>query len=143
MFSFLAPLSDDAETFSKLLGTQTALSGSVSRRNGNSSSQDSTTYQMIKKPLMTAYDIKKMKKGEWILMKTGMNPSKMKLQKLEDWGIKIDKEHPYKIESRASRTVEFADRNTLLNAIRKKYGHASYMHVPEQAKQLVSDEYLN
>ncbi len=142
MFSYLSPLSDDAETFSKALNTQTVMSGSVSRRTGTSNTQNSTTYQMIKKPLMTPDEISRMKKGEWVLMKTGMNPTKMKLPKLENWKIKIDKDHPYKIESKASRTVDFADRATLMNAIRRKYSKAGFTSSTDSSRQSVSDEYL-
>lgn len=141
MFGYLSPLSDDAETFSKALGTQTALGGSVSKKYGSTNAQNSTTYQMVKKSLMSPDEIRRMKKGEWILMKTGLNPSKMKLAKLENWKIKIDKEHPYRIESKASRTVDFADRNTIIDAIKIKYGRLTYSY-PEQQKQSVSDEYL-
>lgn len=143
MFSFQSPLSDDAETFSKALNTQTVMSGSVSKRAGTYNTHNSTTYQMIKKPLMTADEIRRMKKGEWILMKTGMNPTKMNLPKLENWKIKIDKEHPYKIESKASRTVDFADRAALMNAIKRKYYRANYQNITDQPRQSISDEYLN
>ncbi len=143
MFGFQAPLSDDAKTFSESLSTQTVMSGSVSKRYGSSNNQNSTTYQMIKKQLMSPDQIRRLKKGEWILMKTGMNPAKMRLQKLENWGIKIDKEHPYRIESKSSRLVDFADRTSLMNAIQKKYGNANMTQGTEYIKQSVSDEYLN
>ncbi len=143
MFGFQAPLSDDAETFSKSLSNQTVMSGSISKRSGTSDSQNSTTYQMMKKPLMSADQIRRMGKGEWVLMKSGMHPAKMKLPKLENWNIQIDKEHPYKIKSKASRTVEFADRNFLMDAIRHKYDVRTHTTYKAQPKQSVSDEYLN
>ena len=144
MLGFQSPLSDDAKTFSDSLGTQTVMSGSVSKRYGTANTQNSTTYQMIKKPLMSAEQIKNMKKGEWILTRTGMNPVKMKLPQLERWNIRIDKEHPYRIESKASRVVEYADRSSLMNAIRREYHNANL--IPnintEQSRQSVSDEYI-
>ncbi len=143
MFSFPSPLSDDAETFSKALGTQTVMSGSVSKRYGTVNTQNSTTYQMIKKPLMTADQIIRMGKGEWVLMRTGTNPAKMQIPKLEKWKIEIDKEHPFKIASKASRSVDYADRSFLMNAIRKKYSRTSYVTNTEQSKQSISDEYLS
>ena len=142
MFSYLSPVSDDAKIFSEALGYQTVMSGSVSKRYGAANTQNSTTYQMIKKPLMSAEQIKNMKKGNWILMKTGMNPTKTKLPKMEMWNIKIDKEHPYRIESKASRTVDYADRNSLMNAIRREYHNAVSTISKEQSKQSVSDEYI-
>ncbi len=143
MFGFQSPLSDDAETFSKALSTQTVMSGSVSKRYGAANTQNSTTYQMIKKPLMTADQIRRMDKGEWILMRTGINPAKMQIPKLEKWKIEIDKEHPFKIASKASRSVDYADRSFLMNAIRKKYSRTSYVTNTEQSKQSISDEYLS
>lgn len=139
MFGFQSPLSDDAKIFSESLGTQTVMSGSVSKRYGTTSTQNSTTYQMIKKPLMSAEQIKGMKKGEWVLTRTGMNPTKIKLPKMERWNIKIDKEHPFKIESKASRVVDYADRNTLMNAILRKYHNSN---PGTKSKQSVLDEYI-
>ena len=49
---------------------------------------------MAKKPLMTPGQIKRMKKGDWVLMKTGMHPAQMKLLKSEDWGLSLNEE-PY------------------------------------------------
>lgn len=143
MFSYLSPLSDDAETFSKALGNRTVMSGSVSKRYNNSSSQNSTTYQMIKQPLMTPDQIKRMKKGEWVLMKTGMNPVQVRLPKMEDWNIKIDFE-PYKISSKASRHVNFADRKYIMQAIQSKYAQNQYLYqYDSNHKQSVSEDYLN
>lgn len=138
MFSYQSPLSDDAETFSKALGTQTVMSGSVSKRG----EQNSTTYQMIKKSLMSAEEIRSMRKGEWILSRTGMSPAKIKLPQMEKWHIEIDKEHPYKSPSKASRVVDFADRNTLINAIRQKYRYTYTSSSSENEKQTISEDYL-
>ena len=118
------------------------MSGSVSKRYGTANTQNSTTYQMIKKPLMSPEQIKNMKKGEWILTRTGMNPVKMKLPQLERWNIRIDKEHPYRIESKASRVVEYADRSSLMNAIRREYHNSVPSINTEQSRQSVSDEYI-
>lgn len=142
MFGFQSPLSDDAKTFSESLGTQTVMSGSVSKRYGATNTQNSTTYQMIKKPLMSVEQIKGMKKGEWILTRTGMNPTKMNLPKMEKWNIKIDKEHPYTIKSKASRVVEYADRNSLIDAVYKKYHNTATNIRTAHSKQSVSDEYI-
>lgn len=89
MFSYIAPTSPDAETFSKMLDNQTVMSGSVSQKQNsfsNNNNANSVTYNMTKKPLMTPGQIKRMKKGDWVLMKTGMHPAQMKLLKSEDWG---------------------------------------------------------
>lgn len=121
MFSFQSPTSNDAEVFSKKLGTQTVKSGSISHKSGASSSSSQTSYQMIKKPLMTPDEITNLEKGQWRLMKSGMNPAKMTLLKCEDWGIEIDKANTYTIECKANRNVEYADRTMLITAVKEKY----------------------
>ncbi|MGN1468200.1 MAG: type IV secretory system conjugative DNA transfer family protein [Ruminococcus sp.] len=142
MFSFQAPLSDDAETFSKMLGTQTVQAGSVSHRSGYNNSSSQTSINMVKMPLMTADQITNLKKGEWVLKKTGMNPLQIKLPKLEKYGIKIDSVSPYKIKNKNVRTVNYADRNSLINAVMNKY-HNSNASYTDTSKQSVSTEYLS
>lgn len=126
MFSFQAPTSDDAQRFEKILGNQTIQSGSVSHRSGsNSSSNSSTTYSMIKRPLMFADEITtNLKKGDWILKRIGMRPAQMKLLKHEDWGITFNS--PYVIETRADRKVEYASRAELMTEVQKKYTQHYY-----------------
>lgn len=125
MFGWQAPLSDDAKKFSDFLGTQTVRGGSVSNRSNGSNNTSSTTYQMVKKPLMSPNAIKEMKKGEWVLMKTGQNPVKVSLPPCEAWGIKFDENSPYKIASKSSREVSYADRTQLFSAIQNKYRYIS------------------
>ena len=69
------------------------MSGSVSQKQNsfsNNNNANSVTYNMTKKPLMTQGQIKRMKKGDWVLMKTGMHPAQMKLLKSEDWGLSLN-----------------------------------------------------
>lgn len=104
---------------------------------------------------MSPDQIRGMKKGEWILMRTGMNPAQMKLPKLEKWNIEIDTEHPYKIPTKASRTISYADKNYIIGAVKRKYQKKTLLteaNVTEQQqskpvkkqskKQVISDEYL-
>lgn len=153
MFSFLSPTSEDAEDFSKLIGDQTILSGSISKRSSASSaSGEQITYNMIKKPLITADQIKRMKKGEWILMKTGMHPAQMKMPKYEDWGLSLEEE-PYKIREASTRKVYYADRERLLNALQIKYGinngynknldnNNTSTYIPALDKKQIMKEYI-
>lgn len=126
MFSFQSPASEDAKRFEKILGSGTVQSGSVSHKTGtNRSSNTSTTYSMIKRPLMFADEITtNLKKGDWILKRIGMKPAHMKLLKYEDWGITFEK--PYHIENRADRKVEYASRDELLTAVCMKYTQHYY-----------------
>lgn len=123
MFSYIAPTSPDAETFSKMLDNQTVMSGSVSQKQNsfsNNNNANSVTYNMTKKPLMTPGQIKRMKKGDWVLMKTGMHPAQMKLLKSEDWGLSLN-EKTYKAKKSTIREVSYADRTRLFSALLSKY----------------------
>lgn len=119
MFSYQAPTSDDSVTFSKALGTKTVTVGSVTRQNGYANNHSSVNLNMKERNLMNPDEIARMRKGEWIFMKAGMNPSQQKLYKTEDWGIRLEDEyHP---KERSNRTVEYANRDKLLQAVREKY----------------------
>lgn len=119
LFSFQSPLSDDADFFSKKLGTKTVTTGSVTHQNNYRNNTSSKNLNMTKMSLMTPDEITRLKKGHWIFMKAGMNPSKMRLYKTEDWGITFSER--YSAGERTSRTVEYANRNKLIQAIREKY----------------------
>ena len=140
MFGFQSPLSDDADYFSKVLNNQTVMTGSVSLKNGTAQSTNQTTYTMVRKPLMPPDEIRRMKKGDWVLMRTGMHPIKLHIPKCDDLGIEIDYEHPYKIKSKTNRKIEYADRTTLMNAIKEKYSNTNYSM---SYKQPISGEYLH
>ncbi|MGN0453664.1 MAG: type IV secretory system conjugative DNA transfer family protein [Ruminococcus sp.] len=141
LFSFQAPLSDDAKKFSELLGTQTVTAGSVSRKNGYINSSSQTSLNMVRKPLMSPDEIMNLHKGQWILKKTGMNPSKMKLCKPEEWKIELD-EPPYEVQSRQSREVEYADRQSLMKNISSKYFRGYSQSELTDTKNTISDDYV-
>ena len=78
-----APNSSSAEVLSKALGSRTVMSGSVSR----SKNEPSRSLQMIERPLMTSDELKSMPKGQFVVMKTGFHPMKVKLKLFFKWGI--------------------------------------------------------
>ena len=69
-----------------------------------------------------------------------MHPIKLHIPKCDDLGIEIDYEHPYKIKSKTNRKIEYADRTTLMNAIKEKYSNTNYSM---SYKQPISGEYLH
>lgn len=77
-----APTSGTADEISKSLGTRTVMTGSVSR----SKNDPSQSLQMTERPLMTADELKSMKKGNFIVMKTGTHPFVSKLKLFFKWG---------------------------------------------------------
>ena len=115
IFGGFAPNSETAEVLSKSLGTRTVLSGSVSR----SKNDPSQSLQMMERPLMTADELKALKRGNFIVTKTGFYPMRTVLRLFLEWGITFDT--PYTIEEKAHRRVAYADKKELERAIYQKH----------------------
>ena len=115
IFGGFAPNSETAQVMSKSLGSRTVQSGSVSK--GKDSGSQSL--QMIERPLMTPDELKSMPKGQFIVMKTGAYPMKVKLKLFFQWGISFGK--PYTVPDKGNRPVAYAGKNTLVKAIRGKF----------------------
>lgn len=111
IFGGFAPNSKSAEVLSNNLGTQTIMSGSVSRGKGESSQ----SLQMIERPLMTSDELKSMPKGDFIVMKTGYNPMRLKLKLFKEWGITFD--DPYKIERNENKIIQYANKDEIFRAV--------------------------
>ena len=122
VFGGFAPNSESAQMLSKSLGSRTVLSGSVSQ----SKNDPSRSLQMMERPLMTPDELKALPKGTFIVTKTGFYPMKVKLKLFFKWGIQFEKQ-PYYVPLRDSSTIEYANREELLEAIRAKYS-------PEESK---------
>lgn len=117
IFGGFAPQSTSAETLSKALGSRTVMSGSVSR----SKNDPSESLQMIERPLMTPDELKSMPKGQFVVMKTGFYPMKVKLKLFFKWGIHFDEEHPYTVSDQGNRKVKYASKKDITDGIIKKY----------------------
>lgn len=117
IFGGFAPQSSSAETLSKALGSRTVMSGSVSR----SRNDPSESLQMMERPLMTADELKSMPKGQFVVMKTGFYPMKVKLKLFFKWGITFDENNPYEIPDQGNRKVEYAAKKDIMDGIVKKY----------------------
>ncbi len=114
VFGGFAPNSQSAEVLSKALGEQTVQSGSVSI--GKERSQ---SIQMIGRPLMTVDELKSMPKGDFIVMKTGTYPMRVRLKLYFKWGIFFG--DPFFHEDRGTRQPEYSSREKLTAAIAEKY----------------------
>lgn len=117
IFGGFAPQSSSAETLSKALGSRTVMSGSVSR----SKNDPSESLQMIERPLMTPDELKSMPKGQFVVMKTGFYPMKVRLKLFFKWGIYFDEKNPYEIPDQGNRKVEYAAKKDIMDGIVKKY----------------------
>jgi len=112
-----APGSESAEKISKAMGSRTVMSGTVTKGKGNASQQ----LQMTERPLMSADELKSMRKGSFIVLKTGTHPFISRLKLFFQWGIQFDEANPYTMPSNAAREVKYADKAMIEGAIIEKY----------------------
>ena len=124
IFGGFAPNSQTAEVLSKALGSRTVLSGSISKGKND----PSQSLQMIERPLMTPDELKSIPKGQFVVMKTGSHPMRTRLRLFLDWGITFGE--PYILEERSARTVAYANKQELEEAIFQGRIRAA---IPEQA----------
>lgn len=117
LFGGFAPNSSSAEVLSKALGSRTVMSGSVSR----SKNDPSQSLQMMERPLMTPDELKSMPKGQFVVMKTGFHPMKVKLKLFFKWGMEFNKDKPYTIEDNGGREVVYAEKKEIMDGIVQKY----------------------
>ncbi len=115
IFGGFAPNSESAQILSKAMGSRTVLSGSVSRGKND----PSQSLQMIERALMTPDELKSMPKGQFIVMKTGFHPMKVRLKLFFEWGISFG--DPYAVPEQGNRKVEYADKTELVDEIFKRY----------------------
>ena len=124
IFGGFAPNSQTAEVLSKALGSRTVQSGSVSRGKND----PSQSLQMIERPLMTPDELKSIPKGQFVVMKTGSHPMRTRLRLFLDWGITFGES--YILEEKAARTVAYANKQQLENAV---FQSRVAPAIPEQA----------
>lgn len=141
IFSGFAPTSKIPEELSKAMGTYTIQSGSVSESNGKGSKKN-ISFNLMGRPLMTADEIRKIKKGHYIVMMTGQQGHlKTKLPLFLKWGIKLDKEE-YIVEKSIGE-IQYISVNELENRITsKKEEKNKNLHLPnkEQKEEKLQDE---
>ena len=103
-----SPTSQTADSIVKALGYRTVLTGSVSR----SKDHPSQSLSMIQRELMSADELKSMKKGNFIVMKTGTHPFIAKLRLYFEWGVTFD-EPIYILEEKSRRKTQYIQKDTL------------------------------
>ncbi len=120
IFGGFAPNSSSADVLSKALGSRTVMSGSVSRGKND----PSQSLQMIERPLMTPDELKSMPKGQFVVMKTGAYPMKVRLKLFFKWGIQFHGE--YAVKENGNRKVAYAEKQEIMDGIIQKY-HPDWM----------------
>ena len=127
IFGGFAPNSSSAEVLSKALGSRTVMSGSVSR----SKNDPSQSLQMIERPLLTPDELKSMPKGQFVVMKTGVHPMRVRLKLFSKWGISFNEEDPYTVADKGDRKVVYAEKQEIIEGIMKKYRAKEYEEMKE------------
>lgn len=134
IFGGFAPNSETAETLSKALGTRTVMSGSISRGKND----PSQSLQMMERPLLTADELKSLKKGNFVVMKTGAHPMQTKLKLFLDWGITFDK--IYETQERFNRKVYYANKEDIEENIQKTLSNTKLTALYETKENSVAYE---
>ncbi len=126
VFGGFAPNSESAQILSKALGSQTVMSGSVSRGKND----PSQSLQMIERPLMTPDELKSMPKGRFIVTKTGTCPMRTRLKLFLEWGITFGQ--AYEMKEQSARKVAYADRRKVEEEIIRR--NAAFESEQEEAE---------
>lgn len=82
---------------------------------------------------MTADELKSMKKGSFIVMKTGAYPFVSKLKLFMKWGISFPKK-AYAAADQGARKVRYISREKLLRAIAEKYPQERKAPLPPRSR---------
>ena len=114
-----APTSETADIVSKTLGNRTVMTGSVSR----SKNDPSQSLQMTERPLMSADELKNMRKGSFIVMRTGAHPFVSQLKLFFKWGISFS-DTPYAVAEHGARRVHYVSRSKIMQAITGQFPQA-------------------
>ena len=78
---------------------------------------------------MTPDELKSIPKGQFVVMKTGSHPMRTRLRLFLDWGITFGE--PYLLEEKAARTVAYANKEELEDAVFQS--RIATSAIPEQA----------
>ena len=134
IFGGFAPNSESAEVLSKSLGEQTVLSGSVSK----GKNEGSKTLQMMNRALMTPDELKSLKKGNFIVTKTGANPMKSKLKLFFEWGIKFEEE--FYMEENKNIEIKYASKEKLVKLVEEKYNKSKNLETIKKLQKLMESD---
>lgn len=121
--------SQTADSIAKALGYRTVLTGSVSR----SKDHPSQSLSMIQRELMSADELKSMKKGSFVVMKTGTHPFIAKLRLHFEWGVTFD-EPVYILEEKSRRKTRYIQKDALRTKILLEKSKAGSAEIENETK---------
>ena len=125
-----SPTSQTADSIAKALGCRTVLTGSVSRGKDH----PSQSLSMIQRELMSADELKSMKKGSFVVMKTGTHPFIAKLRLYFEWGVTFD-EPVYIIEEKSRQKTRYIQKEALRTKILLENSKIGSAEFEEERKQ--------
>lgn len=125
-----SPTSQTADSIAKALGCRTVLTGSVSRGKDH----PSQSLSMIQRELMSADELKSMKKGSFVVMKSGTHPFIAKLRLYFEWGVTFD-EPVYIIEEKSRQKTRYIQKDTLRTKILLENSKIGSAEFEEERKQ--------
>ena len=125
-----SPTSQTADSIAKALGCRTVLTGSVSRGKDH----PSQSLSMIQRELMSADELKSMKKGSFVVMKTGTHPFIAKLRLYFEWGVTFD-EPVYIIEEKSRQKTRYIQKDALRTKILLENSKIGSTEIGEEGKQ--------
>lgn len=124
-----SPTSQTADSIAKALGCRTVLTGSVSR----SKDHPSQSLSMIQRELMSADELKSMKKGSFVVMKTGTHPFIAKLRLHFEWGVTFN-EPVYILEEKSRRKTRYIQKDALRTKILLEKSKAGSAEIENETK---------
>jgi type IV secretion system protein VirD4 len=118
LFSGFAPTSKTPAEISEWMGTYTIQTGSVSTGTNN---RRSVNVQMMARPLMTQAEIKKIKRGKFVVLRTSSDPMKVRIPLFKDWGVTIKEKEAIKLNELVENIepVKYVNIEELKNSIRE------------------------
>jgi type IV secretion system protein VirD4 len=72
---------------------------------------------MMQQPLLSPDQIRTLRQGSFILMKTGFHPANFTLNFFTKWGICFNDEFSYSTEKRLAKQVQYATKISLEKAM--------------------------
>ena len=81
---------------------------------------------------MTADELKSLKKGNFIVTKTGANPMKSKLKLFFEWGIKFEDE--FYMKEVENGEVKYASKDKIFRAVEEKFNVKNVDEIEQREK---------
>lgn len=92
----------------------------------------------MNRALMTPDELKSLKKGNFIVTKTGANPMKSKLKLFFEWGIKFEEE--FYMEEKKNIKIKYANKEKLIKLVEEKYNKDKNLETIKKLQRLMESQ---